>query len=835
MTTSLQPLAQLPFRLEYQFEYRLLQEQQQERLADYLLNKHVSANQDSHQDNIQTHNLLESEGKTTFVSDEPTRPADVDLDARHRMVVSSASSEDSLPPAMYIVGEPDSASVQSSYLSGHQVGKQVQQLLQAGTQVISKASGHMFSSHTKEMLSTSGRQTKHLLSLSSQVVASQTKELLEVSAPVTKEWLQAGSQVTKDLLQVGTKKLWDKLKDPNTLSLGIVNSTLPLNALLPKPAAAKTIQSVPCLQGINDGPDKQVAAAVSSANTPRTTIDSRDITPKYIPVVKNNEILDSTMYDETDSTNAEGLMTKLAKQLLGPVGDTEKPYKKGITEYEFDAEMVGLAHSEQVRGPKKPPRLHLASTTDTTPLSSPMDTSDIVTSPIPDAAGASGGEDMLDESVEGMPHQVAMMARTTADSTKDSGIEEQQLDDIPPVHFNVPFRNDVVRSDPQKRWSESEAAKWLDKKTEEKMGSSMKQVKKRWSTFGPSLVNFFDKWLLNDQEETMEATNRENNQSEVVQKGSVEVKQSCQSSDSISSDSTVSAHSCGTLSNSASSEHNTTTSSGQLTPPHQSTKRSTGTRLPVTKIPVTRQVGKFQNTIAKAQSATEKSKSVTKLSYSGKHAGRVTVAPKETVQCTAATYKDAAMSDGTHRPPKPPRATMFHQLPSMVTKPYKEMPTKTLVKADKQRLCAVETQPTDSPTTPIHNPTDIRIASPTTSKLPSPLAIAQQSKLGIKPKSHSHKQQPSAKDCQSTIVNKESRIPKFRIPKTEKVTRPIEASCNKTVSEKESRIPSVCGVIRPRINTAKDVTVARGSGQKSGHVNPVVGVLAAYQHIPIQH
>lgn len=42
MITSLQPLAQMPFRLEYIFETRMLERRQQDQLAEYLLDRHVS-------------------------------------------------------------------------------------------------------------------------------------------------------------------------------------------------------------------------------------------------------------------------------------------------------------------------------------------------------------------------------------------------------------------------------------------------------------------------------------------------------------------------------------------------------------------------------------------------------------------------------------------------------------------------------------------------------------------------------------------------------------------------------------------------------------------------
>ena len=55
LTTALQPLAQLPLRLEYHYEYNQLQQQEQRRLADYLLDKHVAEAEESH---IESHQAL---------------------------------------------------------------------------------------------------------------------------------------------------------------------------------------------------------------------------------------------------------------------------------------------------------------------------------------------------------------------------------------------------------------------------------------------------------------------------------------------------------------------------------------------------------------------------------------------------------------------------------------------------------------------------------------------------------------------------------------------------------------------------------------------------------
>lgn len=65
MITSLQPLAQMPFRLEYGFETRLLERRQQEQLAKYLLDQHVSRSVETYVEGqqflAQLHNLSSSQ------------------------------------------------------------------------------------------------------------------------------------------------------------------------------------------------------------------------------------------------------------------------------------------------------------------------------------------------------------------------------------------------------------------------------------------------------------------------------------------------------------------------------------------------------------------------------------------------------------------------------------------------------------------------------------------------------------------------------------------------------------------------------------------------------
>ena len=47
LITVIQPLTNMPFRLEYNFEYRLLEGRQQQQLSEQILNKHLSRSSES--------------------------------------------------------------------------------------------------------------------------------------------------------------------------------------------------------------------------------------------------------------------------------------------------------------------------------------------------------------------------------------------------------------------------------------------------------------------------------------------------------------------------------------------------------------------------------------------------------------------------------------------------------------------------------------------------------------------------------------------------------------------------------------------------------------------
>ena len=55
----------------------------------------------------------------------------------------------------------------------------------------------------------------------------------------------------------------------------------------------------------------------------------------------------------------------------------------------------------------------------------------------------------------------------------------------------------VVKLDPtSKRWSDTEATQWMSKDNSSKLETSITKAKKRWSTFGPTMIKLFDKMLL---------------------------------------------------------------------------------------------------------------------------------------------------------------------------------------------------------------------------------------------------------------------------------------------------------------------------------------------------
>ena len=54
-----------------------------------------------------------------------------------------------------------------------------------------------------------------------------------------------------------------------------------------------------------------------------------------------------------------------------------------------------------------------------------------------------------------------------------------------------------VKLDPtSKRWSDTEATQWMSKDSSSKLETSITKAKKRWSTFGPTMIKLFDKMLL---------------------------------------------------------------------------------------------------------------------------------------------------------------------------------------------------------------------------------------------------------------------------------------------------------------------------------------------------
>ena len=55
----------------------------------------------------------------------------------------------------------------------------------------------------------------------------------------------------------------------------------------------------------------------------------------------------------------------------------------------------------------------------------------------------------------------------------------------------------VVKLDPtSKRWSDTEGTQWMSKDSSSKLETSITKAKKRWSTFGPTMIKLFDKLLL---------------------------------------------------------------------------------------------------------------------------------------------------------------------------------------------------------------------------------------------------------------------------------------------------------------------------------------------------
>ena len=418
MTTALQPLAQLPLRLEYTFEYR----NQQQRHADFLLDKHVSAAEEAH-------------------------------------------------------------------LEGQMLLKQMQHQHQCLKQMRSSAPGHLQPSQGQKPCVCLAEKTlgsSHESVLPAPPLppppAVPHSDIPEMPPPSYQEAVSQGPQPTR----LNCRGVMSRLQDQTTLiSLDAINSTLPVSSLLPKPSTRPlTPTPVPLLQGINDNRGDtttsqtsikvDLVSAASSAKGENgadqemllqvtTTVSAAPVcqlpSPQAVPIVKDNQILAPEKYEESAPVpSGEGLLTKVSNK-LGPQLPEDKVYKRGITEYEFDLEMDGKA-------------VNLTKAT--------------VKNIRSDGDG----------NTEAVP----------VDWTQDSGIDELRSQELSQQNLAILRAAPALRHDITKRWSEGEATALLSDSSSSSLSNSGKmeagitQVKKRWSTFGPKIIQFFDKLLLDENQ-----------------------------------------------------------------------------------------------------------------------------------------------------------------------------------------------------------------------------------------------------------------------------------------------------------------------------------------------
>ena len=115
------------------------------------------------------------------------------------------------------------------------------------------------------------------------------------------------------------------------------------------------VKSVPELRGINSVDSEpeifrsaeEQHSAVIDAYSMMIPEGATQVKPKAIPVVKNNEILLQEYYEDSlDSSQLKSetseKLNKIAKQVVGIPTSPERritAYKRGVTEYQFDAEL----------------------------------------------------------------------------------------------------------------------------------------------------------------------------------------------------------------------------------------------------------------------------------------------------------------------------------------------------------------------------------------------------------------------------------------------------------------------------------------------------------------
>jgi hypothetical protein len=276
---------------------------------------------------------------------------------------------------------------------------------------------------------------------------------------------QAGPSVgrqTREMLESGSKMLLGKIQGhTNMLSFDSLQTIL--GGRSGKHANSSThVVAVPQLEGINDQSpveedhkdvdDPGCPEFVGPTSVPSGQTNVKSTRPQSVAIVKNNEILEADMEDSINAEQPTGFLNKVAQQIKGLASPERGPvYKRGVTEYQFDGEREG----RMVR-----------------------------------TVSRSGG----------LSQELAIAINvgngSASQSYTDSGIDIYKPE-TPPVEFTIPTRQRVNRVDPRKRWSDSSALR-NENLTGSRAEVGMREVKKRWSSFGPSLINMFDKLLLDN-------------------------------------------------------------------------------------------------------------------------------------------------------------------------------------------------------------------------------------------------------------------------------------------------------------------------------------------------
>ena len=401
MITALQPLGQISFRLEYDLEWRTLQERHQQKMANYMLDRHTARATEAHlegqqviQQQIQNQKMEES-----------------------RELATTSSSPD--------------------------LGRQTRELLQnAGKQLWSKLhQSKSADSVTRAAVSLSPPQSTASLILRRSESAGNNKEMQNETG---RQWLDKFysqraliSQVSLDSL--GSLTSWGQ-SDKSQSTIAPEPGLHPLHVASVDSQTTEMSDEAPSVFHVcNESISSRDVSIEERRNVNSFSQDTKPMmehhtpTNRAVPVIRNNTILNSELEESDNEQSDQGFLSHLSKQIRDiTASPTPDVYMKGVTEYEFEPQ----------KAPCERPTL------------------------------------------DGIP---AQSSGSNSPALPRSQTSPSLATQTPPV---VVRQRSAGYVDASKRLSDNVSSSAVGK------GRKSSLLRKSFSSFGPSLINLFDKLLL---------------------------------------------------------------------------------------------------------------------------------------------------------------------------------------------------------------------------------------------------------------------------------------------------------------------------------------------------